>query len=157
MKTAKHPLLFKRYLIKSKYPNSPFRVGDILTETAHYTPAGKLYPMYHCKRDGKSTKNDLSPKELKDAPLIFEPMDWWANRTKRQMPGYIKSTSVKEFVVKVAAHFVGRRENCFDAKFSGNKLGVNVFAYSEFFVPATQAEYDKAVKKRNLEKQNKSK
>ena len=68
-----------RYLVIADYPNSPFNVGNILTQHTQfnkdaYFVNGNLY-------------NDRHPE---DYPHLFRLLHWWEFRDEKEMPEYVK-------------------------------------------------------------------
>ena len=64
-------LLKPRYKTLCNYPDSPLRVGQIITGNTFNITGGTKF---HCK----------------DYPAIFKPLAWWEDRDDKDMPLYIK-------------------------------------------------------------------
>ena len=67
------------------YPNSPFTVGDIYSESAIQFSTGDNAIGY---------------------PHLFQPLPWYAERTVEEMPGFVKSDDEDQFVLKVEKYLL---------------------------------------------------
>lgn len=69
-------LLKPRRIVELDYPNSPFKIGDILTLCPHgYKSSGGIIVI----------KRDVEPY-----PHIFKPLKWWERRKVEDMPKKVK-------------------------------------------------------------------
>ncbi len=131
-----HPLLIPRYIciapdgVEDHYPDSPFKVGDVLNmkhfELDAFKGCGYSLP------DGSSM---LSPLFFDSYPHLFRSMPWYEGRDKKQMKTveYIRHVKNGE-VIKVA-----RWSDKLDWAYGRG------FAYplsSGMFEPATLTDYE---------------
>ena len=80
-------LLKKRVKVIAPYPNSPYKVGEILTE--FFFDNGNSY--FSVKESGFNEKV-ISSETIKECPNIFEELEWWEDLTEtdlRNLPDYI--------------------------------------------------------------------
>lgn len=120
-------LLKPRYKVVALWPNTEFKVGQIVTDT--YGLALKFYDNY---------------------PHLFKKLEWWEDRKPEEMPEYVKrnednmsSLSGDPLVLIVKKHFhYGEdwRSGNIDFFTAQNGLA-NGYSYSGF-QPATEQEYN---------------
>lgn len=80
MKTTIDHLLTPRFEVIADYPNSQFKVGEILDRDWAEYPYGD-----------ESTE---SPNwKVSNYPNLFRPLNWWEKRTEEEMPKYLKQVS----------------------------------------------------------------
>ena len=68
-----------RYLVIADYPNSPFNVGNILTQ---YTQFNKTSYWVN--------DNLYTDRHPEDYPHLFRLLHWWECRDEKDMPEYVK-------------------------------------------------------------------
>lgn len=68
-----------RYLVIADYPNSPFNVGNILTQ---YTQFNKTSYWVN--------DNLYTDRHPEDYPHLFRLLHWWEYRDEKDMPEYVK-------------------------------------------------------------------
>ncbi len=115
-------LLTPRVRVALRYPGSPFRVGDILTQE---------------DRDiwikGDCLSVLVKPYEF---PAIFQPLKWHEFRAVEDMPQYLKDCMIGKVVVKVHEYLpMG------DGFISEANTYTNYASPIDIFLPATEAEY----------------
>lgn len=125
------------------YPNSPFRVGDILTVKHH--------PMYNDGEvfgleDEQDEPNWITYPQ--DFPHIFRPMHWSEGRTLDEMPRYLKRIKSGKEVVK-AHEYRSIRGNWWVVPEWAKKVGYDSIVTD--YLPATEAEYLEYLKSKNNE------
>lgn len=89
---TKEELLIKRVIVQHLYPNSCFKINDILTlET---DPHDKTYKAY-----GKIGRFYISEKEVNDSiesgSNDFLLLEWWEYRDLKDMPEYVLLTNME--------------------------------------------------------------
>lgn len=109
-------LLTPRYIVTHPYPNSPFEVGDIITEDTDTN--------YWLNQS-----NQLHyPVSFDKFPNIFRALSWWEFREMGDMPDYVQLTGV----VRRAHWKWDEQEKCYLFR-SGFKNGL--------WEPSTESEY----------------
>lgn len=83
-----HPLLIPRYMVEEDYPNSPFKIGDVLNVYIDLPYRGQRTCMIGEYDPWKITHID-EPTAQK-YPKIFRPMPWHEGRKIEEMPKYVK-------------------------------------------------------------------
>ena len=69
----------KRYLVIADYPNSPFNVGNILTQHTQFN------------KDAYFVNGNLyTDRHPEDYPHLFRLLHWWECRDEKDMPEYVK-------------------------------------------------------------------
>ena len=111
-----------RYLVIADYPNSPFNVGNILTQ---YTQFNKTSYWVN--------DNLYTDRHPEDYPHLFRLLHWWEYRDEKEMPEYVKH---QDKIYKVT----GWRDN--SPYYEGGK---HPFA-PEVVTPATLSEYNEYIK-----------
>lgn len=132
-------LINPRVKVIANYPNSPFEIGDILHFEFAMNGKLKLYV---------SQRYIIGEIEVDECPAIFEPLPWWADRDKSELPEYVKCTKHTDCegeVFKVESY---------------EEDGVNVtddyivsILYQDeglpMLEPATQEDYENYIKSKN--------
>jgi len=119
-----HPLLTPRYMVEADYPNSPFRVGDVLTVDGGMLISNNYQELYvGCAHDD-AFHVDIYPR-------CFRKMHWSEGRELNEMPRYLRFIHNREYVLQVDMYIAGK------VSFVG-KQGTNKI---EWYTPATEAEY----------------
>ncbi len=75
-------LLIPRVIVTADYPNSPFKIGDILTWD------GIIWSM----NEPQKFVGYLIPEHN---PHLFKPLNWWEKRTVEEMPKKVFSKAFK--------------------------------------------------------------
>ncbi len=75
-------LLIPRVEVIANYPNSPFKVGQII----QYSPVGYAFPVDELT----GIHNTIPTVDIETCPAIFKPCKWWEKRKIEDMPEYIK-------------------------------------------------------------------
>jgi len=119
-----HPLLTPRYMVEADYPNSPFRVGDII-----YKP----YPedMLVNDKDLYTQIQVFGRKSISYYPHIFRPMHWSEQRGLGEMPRYLRFVDSPTHVLQVDTYLLGKV--LFNEHVAWQPI--------EWYTPATEAEY----------------
>ena len=145
-------LLKQRVKVIAPYPNSPYMVGEILTE--FFFDNGNSY---FSVNDNEKTYPDrvISSGTINECPNIFRKMNWWEERELKDMPEYLKQTGmvdgadnpIPDWYLKVKKHFnAGNGEwrddsiNIFCIDKCDRTIGTNM-SYSGF-EPTTREEYE---------------
>jgi len=108
-------------MVEADYPNSPFRVGQILEYRNEIRPEFCDY----------GTGCSISEHDAKTYPKIFRLMHWSEQREFSEMQRYLRFIHSPEYVLRVGVYIAGR------VSFVG-KQGTNKI---EWYAPATEAEY----------------
>ena len=136
-------LLKPRFKVIAPYPDSPFKVGDIL----------RLHPRSF--KNPTSTQRWTTKPELPefDAPIIlghvdrfpalFQPLQWWEERAVEDLPEYVECARTPDQeimpgdVLKIREWFCG---TCGRTTHKGDDHAVCVLD-NNCFLPATLADY----------------
>jgi hypothetical protein len=134
-------LMTPRFRVIADYPNSLFKIGEILTGNQ------RLF----C---------DKNSERYSDFPNIFQPLEWWEERSLEDLPkylrfkdnvrtGYLKINDEEEpFVHKVKVHF--RYSTNEDYRYSSFKRFVSEWKEQEYnynqFLPSTEEYYLEYIK-----------
>lgn len=114
-------LLTPRFKVIANYPNSPFKIGDILIQKINkpntFLVEGRTY-------------NDRYPDNY---PAIFREMNWWEERDINDMPEYVKKAYKDTFYKIEKWHSHNTMCRIVDKPYSG---------YVQSFIPATEEEYN---------------
>ena len=152
-----HPLLTPRYMVdapnKQKgelpYPNSPFRVGDILHKErdifAFYVyvrkediPVGESIDILDVYIYLSKNKKYISVGEIEDYPHIFRKMHWSEGRSLEEMPRWVRFDGYGKFRVACGTWSVVGDFMWFDDS-NGNSF--KLLDWVNITTPATEAEY----------------
>lgn len=84
-KTMVENLLKPRWKVIANYPNSPYKIGQILNNDWHEydLPANELFSIATIYF------------EAHQYPAIFKKLEWWEERDIEEMPEYVKWTQDK--------------------------------------------------------------
>ena len=138
-------LLKSRVKVIAPYPNSPYKVGEILTE--FFFDNGNSY--FSVNDENGFHDKVISSVTINECPNIFIKMEWWEDRKIEDMPEYVKLDP-----------------NHYDDYHGSNKEGIlKVFAWDEgfaylnpendedfidntnlHFIPSTKEEYEQYLK-----------
>lgn len=113
------------------YPNSPFRVGDVI-----YKPHPE--DMLVNDKDLYTQIQVFGRKSISDFPHIFRKMHWSEGRELSEMPRWVKDKEIGKIVIKVHVYQLISGEWWFVSE--ANKDIHHVTSLS-IFTPATEAEY----------------
>lgn len=75
-------LLQPRYEVIADYPNSPFKVGEILNFKEIYPFSGLSFDIPHL--------GIVAPEYFDKYPHLFRRLEWWEKRKPEDMPEYVK-------------------------------------------------------------------
>jgi len=135
-------LLNTRYIIIADYPNSPYKIGDILHKYTWVETATSFYTTDpECLIQGTIGTSEI----IESYPSIFRKMEWWEGRAPEDMPKYLKVIETGEiekttryFIdTKIPAYYTGILEK--KGIFKGEETPFNLKAT----LPATEEEiYD---------------
>jgi hypothetical protein len=96
MKTTIDHLLTPRFEVIGPYPNSPYKVGDIMnnhgSDGFHITTTNEWSEMHN---DNVNVHHHVPVKRFLEYPNLFRPLQWWEKRTADEMPMYLKIDNVK--------------------------------------------------------------
>lgn len=111
--TIVEDLLKPRYKVIADYPNSEFKVGEILGQFA-------------------------MPINKDSFTNIFRKLEWWEDRKPEEMPEYVKQKNGNtKAVYKVRTHFDFQDDKGWG--FVADHDGIN--RYYHAYLPATESEY----------------
>jgi len=85
MSLSVEQLMQRRYKVIADYPNSPYKIGDILVEQ---NLGATENPFYLQGRFGFANESSLYYPQKYRANL--EPLPWWSERKAEEMPPYLK-------------------------------------------------------------------
>jgi len=125
-----HELLTPRYKVEADYPNSPFKVGDILMIEKHelheFVRHGHLVTLH---------------STIQQYPHLFRRMNWWEQRQIDDMPEYVKcvDSDCTEYF-KVTDWVFSEEENCLCKVDDDVYTGIG-YDYEGNITPATETEY----------------
>lgn len=128
-------LLQPRYEVIADYPNSPFTIGEILSDYGTLTR-----PSFIQRSSGNQIRVDVVDKY----PHLFRKLEWWEKRKPEDMPEYVKYQN-NYLVYKVVHNFIGLNKTMckiYDGK-------INIRRHYEFFQPATLQDYTDYLTKTN--------
>lgn len=134
-------LMRPRYKVIADYPDSKFKVGEILEQDMPIDYPGWFSTNRRSNNDGRFEEI------LKKFPHIFQKIEWWEERNKEEMPEYVRVAPNWPYrtgeVYKVES--VERRgaENLLKIETDVNPLD------PMYFIPATQSEYQSFIQKSN--------
>lgn len=144
--TDMHPLLVPRIRVKADYPNSPFKVGDILHEEKNVFAFSVYAPAHLLSRvNGENVylKLKISKGDIERYPHLFELLPWWAERSVEEMPEYLKDNTIGTIVIKVDRYVKISEEWWF---ISEANASIGHVSSLRIFIPATKDEYDNYIK-----------
>ena len=88
-------LLKSRVKVIAPYPNSPYKVGEILTE--FFFDNGNSY--FSVNKDEKTFPDRvINSRTINECPNIFRKMEWWEDRKIEDMPEYLKEECTGEVI-----------------------------------------------------------
>lgn len=128
-------LLQPRYEVIADYPNSPFKVGEVLNFKEIYPFSGFSFDIPHL--------GIVAPEYFDKYPRLFRKLEWYEHRKPEDMPEYLIG-SASDIVYKVDRY-----------DFETNTIYINgncQFTYTSFIqtkLPATAAEYEEYVNNKN--------
>ena len=128
--------MMPRYKLIEDYPNSEFRVGDVL-EFKHIHP----YPNYSLKF---GVDKIVFPEYIDDFPHLFKKLQWWEDRNPEEMPKYLKMISYIKPCTNNPENFELKKGQVFKpGKFSINSFEIGHWIFStQLTIPATKEEYE---------------
>lgn len=110
-------LMKTRYLVLSGYPNTPFVIGEVLSE-------------YSSIRFCNSAKACINKTQVRKYPEIFRLLNWYEERSDSEMPQFVKNPyrvlQVKEY---------DESHTLFEAE------GEIIVFITNHYLPATEHEY----------------
>lgn len=99
-------LLKPRYKVIADYPNSRFKIGDILFKYIY--PSSESIYTYVTNPEIPLKGTSLSPEYVEKMNHLFKPLQWWEDRKAEDMPGYVKDErgvfKVKEWHLHLASN-----------------------------------------------------
>ena len=114
-----------RYLVIADYPNSPFNVGNILTQ---YTQFNKTSYWVN--------DNLYTDRHPEDYPHLFRLLHWSECLTEETIPQYVKNIQSKKIYRVRNFHKTDMKAYDINGKFMNLKL----------YLPATLSEYNEYIK-----------
>ena len=119
-----------RYLVIADYPNSPFNLGNILTQHTQFNKDAYFF-----------NGNLYTDRHPEDYPHLFRLLHWWEYRELSDLPIYVKY-STKGKIIKVKWIYVQDGEGKVQLENGGYR-----FTWSfNLFEPATLNEYKEYIK-----------
>ena len=95
-------LLKQRRKVIAPYPNSPYKIGEILTE--FFFDNGNSY--FSVNSESGFHDKIVSGETIKECPNIFSTMNWWEERELNDMPEYVRFKSNGE-ILRIAKRAKG--------------------------------------------------
>lgn len=133
---SKEELLMPRYEVIADYPNSPFKIGQII----YPTKAGNdgFIDMMYIKIESLLSANWGNPAKY---PHLFKPLPWYTHRAVEDMPEYIKvRNSSFNCISKIDEWITDREGDHWCVFMDKKKKGAQAFGWD--CEPATLAEYE---------------
>lgn len=140
-------LLIPRYKVISEYPSCDFELGQVLfldkINSDQYDPPSNYYiDIYNVI---------FHQSQLEKYKNIFRKLEWWEERSREEMPCYLKKVDfidsfgkkVPDVFYKVKIHFSSNSGDCRDnsiKNFAPADSKVSSISYADLF-PATENEY----------------
>lgn len=125
-------LLKPRVKVTADYPESPFRIGDILEHD------GEPDECWILNRTGRKYIN----LETSTYPAIFKKLEWWEEREPEQLPEYVKPVNPKEYLRQFGEVVLQvNRELSGPYTFHATNLFQLASMPWEEWLPATESEY----------------
>lgn len=91
MSLTTEQLKVPRYMVAAPYPQSPFKVGDILMERMAAGSINSPTPMpVWAQPDYSGWKAELIVFSIEQYPTVFKPLHWHERRNMIDMPAYLK-------------------------------------------------------------------
>lgn len=134
-------LLKPRYKVLGPYPNSPYKVGDLVERN----PQGSTYLI---TKTGQS-ENYAFESELEKCPNLFKPMHWSEDRAISMLPNHVKHLRNPTAVFKVKNWAGTTSHENFPLLFLD---GVDNILSAKEYEPATEQEFLEAQKRKNEKK-----
>ena len=144
MSLSVEALLLDRYKVINPYPNSPYKVGDLIV----YSPMRSSFHITTTSyyQDGELIKADnyVPVVELENYTNLFHKLQWWEDRKPEEMPEYVKDLSYRDEA--------GNKFAVYKADFDMNETSAFFMFLRErsmhpyrpnekYFLPATLEEY----------------
>lgn len=135
-------LLNTRYIVIDDYPNSPYKIGDIMNKYTWEETVDSFYTTdMECPLRGKIGTVEI----IECYPSIFRKMGWWESRAAEDMPKYLKVIETGE-IEKPTRYFIDTKIPTYytevvekKGRWKGEKTPFNLKAT----IPATEEEiYD---------------
>jgi len=135
-----HSLLQPRYIVEANYPNSPFRVGDILVVKHHSMyKDGEVFGL----EDDDNVSSWIT--YAKDFPNIFRKLNWWEHRSLDEMPRWVRVN----YVASIWLDFTPVVGDIIKCQFRLGEYGIEMQTETKLFnnmqldsfTPATEEEY----------------
>lgn len=126
-------LLRKRVIVTNYYPNCPFEVGEILYIVDENRGEAEPY-YYNWERGDRS----ILVIEVEKSTACFREMGWFENRTKEDLPAYVRTYDMRYFKVDWQKSHDGQPQYwtiCFEDNIGGRY-------FTSQLLPATQKEYE---------------
>lgn len=99
-------LLEPRRIVALDYPNSPFKIGEILE-------FDEKQNMFYSPFEGDKIFYNVSVEKY---PHIFRPLNWWENRKVEEMPkklgSYMTSDTynIEEWDIKIFVGYISKKD-----------------------------------------------
>ena len=136
-----------RYIVIADYPNSPFKVGEILIFIPQFMHRNKgLIQQTQYSDVYKCLNNFIFATDIDKYPHLFRRLEWWEHRDIKDMPQYVKweyngKTGYNKLQWKSIDNFV--THYCSDIY----PEWVSIKTFDKFIVlPATKSDYDNYIK-----------
>ena len=128
-------LLKPRVEVVGYYPDSPFKLGDILHKD--YATSWLTKESHEIYTLDASYLHAIKADEVDNSPLIFKPLPWYAKRSVEEMPEYVRYPS--GMVIRAAWQW-SEQEKCYLAR----------WAYANGVIePATLEDYTNFINSKN--------
>lgn len=128
-------LLNPRYKVIADYPNSRFKIGDILFKY-RYPSSPSMYT-YVTNPEIPLKGTSLSPEYVEKMNHLFKPLQWWEERKAEDMPAYVKCLKSPDQIIEPGSVLkVAWNDH-------GGKVekGPWIFPYTNCYEPATEEDY----------------
>ena len=140
MPLSKAELLTPRIEVIADYPNSPFSVGDILTERTDLY----VYPVFADAAHNNPVY--ISQGDAEQHPHLFRQLPWYEKRDIEDMPEYVKTGLINQRFSRVQWKPMYNGDNIESWKISEDgTFWKNIWSIPTI-QPATQEEYEAYIK-----------
>ncbi len=141
-------LLEDRYKVINPYPNSPYKVGDLIIFSPGRTSFHITTTSYYDEGAIIKSENYAHLNDLEEFSNLFQKLEWWQERKPEEMPEYLKVAKIinrKNHIGLIFKAVPGGYNEYMKYGYTTNPAGfVSGFdnVIIECFLPATLEEYN---------------
>ena len=145
------PLLIPRIIVTGNYPDTPYKIGQVLTKD------GNRNSFLLLRRNIRDEFGEPAVEEVmfpfhsfcSNFPLLFKPLIWWKHRKPEEMPRYVKVKCAVYKIERWEPNGLGWILHHVNIPYKP-ELTMNVkldwHFHSDKFLPATEEEYNYFIK-----------